>query len=56
MDSLTPLTSFTFLDDDDMEQVEYEDQELEVHGLPIYHDTEVDLSVEGAQNIIAHKQ
>ena len=53
LDALTsPLMSLAslvaFLDDDGIEQVECEGQELEVHGLPIHHDTEAGLSVEGA--------
>ena len=47
LDSLTSLV--TVLDDDGMEQAECEGQELEVLGFSIHHDTQADLSVEGAR-------
>jgi len=48
------LTSLAvLLDDDGMEQVEYEGQTLEIHGLSVHQDTEASipegLSVEGAR-------
>jgi len=46
---VSPIPPPMFLDEDGMEELECQGQELEVLGLPVYHESEAIHSVEGTQ-------